>query len=345
MTLPEIKISMGMKLQQGPWGGGNQFGRALSDFLQKKNARVSYDLQLEDLDIILLTDPRPHLKSSAFTDTDIAKYLFFKNPRAIVVHRVNECDERKGTKGLNKRLQTANLCADYTIFVSGWLKSLHMSQGFPCRESRVIHNGSDESVFHNAGYSRWNRREPLKLVTHHWGAHAMKGFDLYSRLDNLMLSSEFKNKLSFAYIGNLPQGFGFKNASYHEPVHGAQLAGLLREHHVYVTASINEPGSHHQNEGALCGLPLLYRESGALPEYCRGFGVAFTENNFEEKIREMMAAYETWANAVQQYPHTAAAMCSAYYSLLCEINGRREELVQQRSWRRWPLWLARILTA
>ena len=53
------------------------------------------------------------------------------------------------------------------------------------------------------------------------------------------------------------------------------LAAELKRHHAYVTGSMNEPGGNHQNEGALCGLPLLYRRSGCMPEYCAGFGIDF----------------------------------------------------------------------
>src|SRR3546814_3442018 len=78
------------------------------------------------------------------------------------------------------------------------------------------------------------------------------------------------------------------------PLDGVALADALRSQHVYVTASLNEPGSNHQNEGALCGLPVLYRESGALPEYCAGFGVAFTTETFEEGLETMLRDYSNY---------------------------------------------------
>ena len=31
----------------------------------------------------------------------------------------------------------------------------------------------------------------------------------------------------------------------------------------------------HHIEGALCGLPILFRNSGSLPEYCKKYGVSF----------------------------------------------------------------------
>ena len=40
-------------------------------------------------------------------------------------------------------------------------------------------------------------------------------------------------------------------------------------------------------EGALCGLPILYVNSGALPEYCNNYGLEFTKNNLIEKIEQI----------------------------------------------------------
>ena len=65
----------------------------------------------------------------------------------------------------------------------------------------------------------------------------------------------------------------------------------MKKHHGYITASINEPGGNHQNEGALCGLPLLYSNSGCLPEYCDGYGIKFSKSNFENKLIEFFQNY------------------------------------------------------
>ncbi len=36
-----MKISLGMNLQLGPWGGGNQFGHTLAEYLNRKGVEVS----------------------------------------------------------------------------------------------------------------------------------------------------------------------------------------------------------------------------------------------------------------------------------------------------------------
>lgn len=334
-----MKVSIGINPQSGPWGGGNQALSALAAYLRGKGISVCFDLTDPDLDIILLAEPRNSLRISAYSDKNILHYLWRVNKKTLVVHRVNECDERKGTTGVNKRLKHANLCADHTVFVSSWLQDLHCRQGFFSTSSSVILNGSDRTLFQPEGYRSWDGTEPMRLVTHHWGAHWMKGFDIYERLDRLLTKREFENKISFTYIGNIPEGFSFRNATFIEPKYGIQLASLLRQHHVYLTASRNEPGANHQNEGAHCGLPLLYRESGCLPEYCNGFGISFTEENFEEKLGEMLSRYNSLTGLMKNYPHTAQHMCENYYNLFVKLLEHREDILKERRWWRRAIWL------
>lgn len=339
-----MKVSIGMNLKKGPWGGGNQFGHALTEYLISNGIEVSFDLSEPDLDLIVLAEPRSNLSISAYNDLDILRYIQNVNPRVLVVHRVNECDERKGTKTVNRILRRANLSADYTVFVSNWLKDLHIGQGMRAKDWRVILNGSDTAVFNSRGYVPWDCSSPLRLVTHHWGGHWMKGFDIYSQVDLFLSASKYKSRIDFTYIGNLPKGLHFQNAKYFEPMFGTDLANALRDHHVYITASQNEPGSNHQNEGANCGLPLLYRESGCLPEYCHGFGVPYTESNLEAAIEQMMQEYRSYFRRMQEYPHSSVRMASQYYKLFIELLEYRQSIIAMRRRSNWILWVLRSIT-
>ena len=125
-----MKVSIGTNLKDGPWGGGNLFAINLSNFLKEKDHDVVFDLFDDDIDIILLTEPRKTSESSAFTHIDVNNYLKYKNNNAIVVHRINECDERKNTNNVNEYLIDVNKSADYTVFVSNWLMNLFENQVF-----------------------------------------------------------------------------------------------------------------------------------------------------------------------------------------------------------------------
>ena len=69
-----MKISLGSKIFTGPWGGGNNFIKNLSKYLNNNGYQVFFDLNQDDLDFILLTDPRIESESSCFNHIDIFNY-------------------------------------------------------------------------------------------------------------------------------------------------------------------------------------------------------------------------------------------------------------------------------
>ena len=82
------------KIKNSAWGGGNNFEKNLTNYLSKNGVEVYFDLKKKNLDAIILTDPRRNSISSSFDDLDIIKYQQ-DNHKTIVIHRINECDERK----------------------------------------------------------------------------------------------------------------------------------------------------------------------------------------------------------------------------------------------------------
>ncbi len=139
-----MKVSIGTNVKDGPWGGGNLFAINLTNYLNENNHEVVYNLDDNDIDIILLTEPRKTSESSAFTHLDVNNYLKFKNPNSIVIHRINECDERKNTDYVNKYLISVNKSADYTVFVSTWLMKLFEKQGLTQSNKKVILAGANK---------------------------------------------------------------------------------------------------------------------------------------------------------------------------------------------------------
>lgn len=329
-----MKIAINLRLHEGPWGGGNRFVAAISAALLARGDTIVHSLHDSDIDIILMIDPRWRHPLVRFTPGAILRYLLITNPRALVVHRINECDERKNTRNMNSLLWRANYCADHTVFVGRWLEKLAIWQSGPQARHSVIPNGADTCIFNAHGWQPWNGREALKLVTHHWGGNWMKGFDIYQRIDEMLAEEEWKGRIEFTYVGNLPKGFTFRNARYVAPLDGELLADELRSHHAYVTASINEPGGNHQSEGALCGLPLLYRRSGCLPEYCDGFGVSFDVGDFERGLLKLIEEYESLVTVMPNYPYTAERTCESYLELFDELIASRDQiLASRRLWR------------
>ena len=74
-----MKVSIGTKIKDGPWGGGNLFAINLRNYLISEGHEVVDSLYDEDIDIVLITEPRKSSESSAFTHIDVKKYINFIN--------------------------------------------------------------------------------------------------------------------------------------------------------------------------------------------------------------------------------------------------------------------------
>jgi len=326
-----LKIALGFKLQTGPWGGGNNFAKSLVEYLNQKGDKVVFDLVDDDIDLILLTDPRIQSNSNCFTTIEILNYIQKINHHTLLIHRVNECDERKGTKYVNQQLAIANSFMDWTIYISSWLIPLFKNQNLIfTKNNSVILNGANSSIFKSITKKNIHTNHKIKIVTHHWGASYKKGWDIYLLLDNLLNQEQYKN-IEFHFIGNKLKSIQTKNIIYHSPLSGKMLSKQLNSNHIYLTASINEPAGMHHIEGALCGLPLLYRESGALTEYCKNYGVGFTDAaSFQKSLKKIINNYHLYQNKMIHYNNTANKMCSKYYELFSTLIQNKADILQQR---------------
>lgn len=327
-----------MRLQEGPSGGGNQFGKALSSYLQENGINVVFELKDKDIDIIVLTSTRTYMSSVSFGAAEIASYIKDVHNDAIVVHRINECDERKGTKLVNKQLSLANSIADHSVYVGSWLPGLFKNGGHKFSSSfSVIKNGADLRVF-AFQKKALPEKGKVKIVTHHWSPNKMKGWDVYLKLDKMLKEEQYASRFEFHYIGQVPQDIQADNIIFHEACHGKVLADELGKYHIYLTGSINEPGSMHNIEGASCGLPLLYRNSGALPEYCNGYGIAFDgPEDLGDALDEIIENYDYYSNEMSQYNNTSEKMCLEYLQLFERLLAQKDKIIANRNEKNFDL--------
>tara|TARA_B100001996_G_scaffold219408_1_gene168683 strand:- start:139 stop:1194 length:1056 start_codon:yes stop_codon:yes gene_type:complete len=325
-----MKISIGTNIKEGPWGGGNLFAINLKNYLESNNHEVVNHLYHNDIDIILLTEPRKTSESSAFTHIDVKRYLKYVNFKTIVVHRLNECDERKSTNFVNDYLIEANKIADQSVFVSEWLKKLFINQGIKSKNNAVIYGGANSEIFNSNNFHAWSGVGKIKLVTHHWGANWNKGFETYSYLDKLLDRKEWSDKFEFTYIGNLPKDFNFKNTKVVDPLSGIDLANEIKKNHLYITGSLNEPSGNHHIEAAQCGLPILYLNSGGTPEYCNDYGIEFNITNLEEKLDEIINNYKNYSEKMIDYSFNSERMCNEYFKLFTDLINDREQVLEKR---------------
>jgi len=288
--------------------------------LAGRRYEIVFDLK-RPIDAIVLVDPRVG-GLVTFGPEDI-KACKERWPQALCLHRVNECDARKGTDVMDELLAGANKLADFTVFVSDWLRQYHLARWFDASlPHAVIPNGADPAVFHPIGAEHFGPGQPFRLVTHHWSDNWMKGFDVYREVDDLVAGGKLPGTELWV-IGRWPKEIRWKAARTHGAVQGPELGGLLRRCHVYLTASRWEPGPMHPIEGAQCGLPVIYHEDGGgTVELARRYGVPFRDD-VRGAILEARSRYEELRSSVLREAPSGDQMCVDYGRVLNRILAAR----------------------
>jgi len=199
-----MKISLNAKKITGSYGGGNQFANGLEAYLIKQGHNI-YRKLIPNLDLILIVSSKRHYQTTSY-DIDAIRDYKEMYPNTVIVHRVNSCDEPRGRDlGINAAMLAVNQLADYTIFISTFIRDLFAGHGMDMNKSHsVILNGGDRNIFYPIESVPRTPNQKLKVVTHHWSTNYMKGFDIYERLGLLLDVDPFKNLFDFTYIGNIP---------------------------------------------------------------------------------------------------------------------------------------------
>jgi len=319
---PTATVAINMRTTSKPWGGSNTFVAQLHAFLVARGWRVIYRLTAE-VDVILIIDPRDDLQLKAFGMPEIIAHKA-RHPQVRVIHRINECDQRKATTFMDPLLAQANAHADFTIFIAEWLKEYHSARWFDAsRPHAVVYNGADPATFHPIGQQRWKPGEPLRVVTHHWSNNPLKGFDVYEEVDRLLVANKLPG-FEFHVIGRWPENIRWQKARTFPPSAGRALAAQLRDCHLYLTATRWEPCGMHHVEGAQCGLPLVYHEDGGgVVEAGKRYGIGFRENVAEALMAARDRYSELRAQVLARIP-SGDRMALEYTEILQSLLADRE---------------------
>ncbi len=307
------RIAVNMRPVFGAWGGGNQWLLQIVRYLNYCGYEVRYDLAAP-VDGILINHSGLTGKLSFGVD-EISDYKK-KHRRVRVLHRINDNDVRKQTDSMDALLAQFNEVADYTVFISEWLRDYHASKWFDrAKPHTCILNGADPSVFHPVGGRLWREGEPFRFVTHHWSDNPMKGFPHYEEVDRRIAAGELPG-FELWIIGRWPKEIAWRSARTFLPAHGAGLANLLRECHAYLTASLHEPGGMHFIEGVQCGQPLLFHlDGGGIPELGKHYGVGFRESVAAGAL-ELRQRYREFRERVLAGQPSGDRMCIAYREIV-----------------------------
>ena len=279
-----FKIHILFKFIEGPWGGGNQFLKALREYFRKERV---YAENPKDADVLLFNSH--HCLEEVFK---VKK----KYANKILIHRVD--GPISYVRGKDKIIdeiifQFNNLVADGTIFQSNWCKKNNCDIGMKqSKYETVIMNVPDTSLFNSEGKKPFDKKN-IRLIATSWSANIRKGFNVYKFLDEHL---NF-NKYEMTFVGNSP--IKFKNVKWIKPVPTKEIAKILKEHDIFLTASRNDPCSNSLIEALHCGLPTVARNDGGHPEITGKAGEFFEdEGDIIDAIEKIVENYDYYQRQI-----------------------------------------------
>ena len=275
-----MKIHILFTINKGPWGGGNQFLKAVIAELRRQGM---YSDDPNKADVILWNS---HHDSRRVIQ---ARRQF---SRAVFLHRIDGpiFSIRDSDKLTDTLIYTMNrFIADGTIFQSQWSKEKNIEQGIRNDvPSAVIWNAPDPTIFTKRPPRSISTNRKIRLVATSWSANPRKGFDVYSYLDERL---DFR-KYDMTFIGNTP--IFFKNIQHIQPLPSQGLAKKLSENDLFITASLADPCSNSLLEALHSGLPAVVRNQGGHPELVGKGGVTFSSTgDVLTAIDAAVEAYDT----------------------------------------------------
>ena len=299
-----MKIYIHYDFKDDPWGGGNQFLKALREHWRRN---FIYAETAQDAQGILF---------NSHHGLDGAVRLRQRHPGKIFIHRLDGIMTLTRNDHLLDRIiyDAAGFLSDGIIFQSQWAQAAAYQAGCPrTKAAKVIFNAPDPDIFNSLG--RPSQRAPVKLVASSWSTNPRKGFAYFEWLDKNLDFSRY----AMTFIGHSP--VSFRNIRHIRPQNSQNLSRLLKEHEIYVFAGQEDACSNGLVEALHCGLPVVFLESGSNAEIVQGGGVGFRDRP------QLLAAIDAVARNYDGYQRAIAVpkldlVAKQYYDFFEEI-GRR----------------------
>ncbi len=292
--MKKTKIFFAYKHTNDPWGGANNFIRALYDELVKNpDFIVHHDINL-DSDIIFFSHlscgPGNVLSGShkRYKFSEIKK-LKSRNNSKLVVRAVNlninsNCPKNIKTllsylkDGLLADIQTVRLVnlADFVIFQSEFQKSFFKKWGYKGKNNVVIHNGAP-SIFKNDNFSIGEIHNPLKLISNS-NHKEFKRHDIIARMSLL-------DGVDINHVGNWSNKIANHKVNIKGTLSHDEIVEIYKNSDYLLHPAIADPCPNSIIEALSFGLPIIYNnKKGSSHELVRGNGIAINENNLKETI-------------------------------------------------------------
>ncbi len=282
-----LTICLWHEFVKPPYGGGNQFMLALREGLLAQGINVVENVLHPDVDVYLLNSI--HFDVEQFTN-------YARQHQAKVIHRIDgpihlirgyDREKDELTYSLNAKFATA------TIVQSAWTFQRIIETGYMPVNPVIVNNAANPDIFHANGRIPFDPKRKIRLISTSWSDNPRKGGPDYKWIEENLDWDRFE----YTFVGRASEPFD--RIKQIDPMPSAELADIMRQHDIYITASQKDPCSNALIEALSCGLPALYFNDGGHPELVRYGGLPF--NNRDEilpQLNKLTANYQLYQNLI-----------------------------------------------
>lgn len=255
------------EFEPAPAGGAHQSLRALIRALRRRGVRVAFNE-------IPLGTQACLFNSFNFDPARLERFVAMRPTGCRMVHRVGAVTSlyRGFDDGTDAHVADLNRrFADATLAISRATIDMYRSIGIELVDPRVVHNAVDPEIFNRSGRVAFDRNRRIRVIAVSWSNNPRKGGPVLRWLESQLDHDRYE----LTFVGNI--GVELEQARVIPPLPSHELAQLLREQDVFVTATQFDAYSNALVEALSCGLPAVYLDSGGSREAVGDAGFAFVE--------------------------------------------------------------------
>ena len=281
-------VSVFHDFHRPPYGGGNQFMLALTAELERNGYKIERNKLSDSTEVCLFNS----------FNFDSRKLLTSRNlDNTLMIHRVDgPIDKYRGDdRGVDSEIWKINQSiANATVFQSQYSLDAHVELGIQFQQPTVIKNSVDSTIFFPSKKDLSNKSGKIKLISTSWSDNINKGALVYRWIEQNL----DWNRFDYTFVGRSP--IQFKHINMISPVDSASLADILREHDIFITASVHDPCSNALIEALSCGLPAIGARSGGHPELIGEAGYLFDDKkDILGLIDDLVDNYQQAQNSIK----------------------------------------------
>jgi FkbM family methyltransferase len=252
-----VRLTILYEFNDGPYGGGNQFLKALKGEFQRLGI---YTSSLEDANVCLL---------NAFPTNNMGFFLKaikrkLDDDKFVIIYRLDGLYHKNRMNNDQKYIDEickifANVFVDGIVYQTLWIREIQQNFGISKKtQNSVILNSPDSNIFYPKKKNCINGK--TKLISTSWSNSERKGFQTYKWLDENLDFSIYE----MTFIGNSP--YKFENIEILPPMTSIELAEEMSNYNIFISPAFDEPCSNSLIEAIHMGLVPLAHDSGGSPE-------------------------------------------------------------------------------